>query len=194
MRKIFGVVTALFVGAIVHANSAQAATVIAADCVSVTDAHGCLFSGNITTATSGSSSYLLAEAAYNLFDDTHPSAQPDITLTPLFNSNDSGFPGTVTGSTSGTWSLPGYAVDFLAVKAADDFVLYEITAASSGSWSTLDIPYTGDPHALSHLVFFGDPVSAVPEPATWALFIVGFGAIGWMLRSARHQRGVSAIV
>ena len=29
--------------------------------------------------------------------------------------------------------------------------------------------------------------SAVPEPATWALFIVGFGAMGGMLRAARRK-------
>jgi hypothetical protein len=29
-----------------------------------------------------------------------------------------------------------------------------------------------------------DAISAVPEPNTWALFILGFGAVGFMLRSA----------
>lgn len=34
----------------------------------------------------------------------------------------------------------------------------------------------------------------VPEPATWALFILGFGAIGVMLRSARSRRGAAQTV
>ncbi|MES2253850.1 MAG: PEPxxWA-CTERM sorting domain-containing protein [Pseudomonadota bacterium] len=32
-----------------------------------------------------------------------------------------------------------------------------------------------------------DAVSGVPEPSTWALFILGFGAIGMMLRSGRGR-------
>jgi hypothetical protein len=35
-------------------------------------------------------------------------------------------------------------------------------------------------------------VAAVPEPATWAMLLLGFGGIGWMLRSARRQRGATA--
>ena len=34
-----------------------------------------------------------------------------------------------------------------------------------------------------------DAVGIVPEPATWALFILGFGAIGTKLRAARKRRG-----
>ena len=30
-------------------------------------------------------------------------------------------------------------------------------------------------------------VSAVPEPATWAMMIVGFGAVGFMLRASRNR-------
>jgi hypothetical protein len=29
------------------------------------------------------------------------------------------------------------------------------------------------------------PISAVPEPATWAMFLLGFGAIGWSLRARK---------
>jgi PEP-CTERM motif len=36
------------------------------------------------------------------------------------------------------------------------------------------------------------PVSAVPEPATWAMFLVGFGAIGFMVRTARRKQIVAA--
>lgn len=37
-----------------------------------------------------------------------------------------------------------------------------------------------------------DAVSPVPEPATWALFILGFGAIGFMLRRQRRQTALPA--
>ena len=35
-------------------------------------------------------------------------------------------------------------------------------------------------------------VSAVPEPATWALFLLGFGAIGWTLRNRQHLNAIAA--
>lgn len=34
-------------------------------------------------------------------------------------------------------------------------------------------------------------VSAVPEPATWAMFLVGFGGIGLMMRKARRKGAVA---
>ena len=34
--------------------------------------------------------------------------------------------------------------------------------------------------------------SAVPEPATWAMMIIGFGAAGSMVRTARRQNAFSA--
>ena len=36
-------------------------------------------------------------------------------------------------------------------------------------------------------VSFDAFASGVPEPSTWALFILGFGAIGMMLRSGRGR-------
>lgn len=189
MRKIFGAAIAALLGAIAFTGSANAATVIATGCTSVTASNGCLFSGNINSSNSGPNSYLATQAAYNLFNNTHPSANPDISLKVIAASDDSGFSGfgSITGGSgaSGTWSLTNYLVDFIAVKASESFVLYQITPASSGNWNTFDIPYHQNPHDLSHIVFFGDPVSGVPEPATWALFILGFGGIGLMLRSRR---------
>jgi hypothetical protein len=34
----------------------------------------------------------------------------------------------------------------------------------------------------------GSPTGAVPEPASWALMLFGFGAIGWTIRSARRPK------
>ena len=178
------------------AAATSAVDVVATNCVSVTDAAGCLFTGNIASNTVTDT-----QTAYNLFNDTHPSANPDITLNYLFKSDNPTFPGSLTGGlgSSGTWSTPGYLIDFLAVKAGDNFVLYKLpTAASSGLWNTLNIPYLnrngeGNPKALSHLAFFGTTDgggggtgNTVPEPASWAMLITGFSLVGFAAR--RRQR------
>jgi hypothetical protein len=189
---------------ILNAAGASASTVMVVNgkCVSVTDPHGCLFNGNINANTSGSSSYLLAQDAYNLYNNTHPSAAPDITLTAIADTATPGGPASITGAggTSGTWSLDGYLADFIAVKAGSYFDLYELSApASSGTWSTFDLLVgSGSYPALSRIVFFGSQVNdqdnfhtdsfinaGVPEPATWAMMLAGFGLIGTFLRSRR---------
>jgi hypothetical protein len=167
------------------ATQAHASTVVATNCVSVADSAGCLFSGNINGNPNpgNANSYLNAQNAYNLFNDSHPTANPDIALSFLGDTN-VGFPGTFTGAgtPSGTWSLPGFLVDFVAVKAANEFVLYQITPASSGNWNTFNIPFNQNPHNLSHLAFFGAAAPAVPEPTTWAMMLAGMGLVGSMLR------------
>lgn len=169
-----------------------ATTVVDGSCVSVTDSAGCLFNGNINSNNNGNNSYTDAQNAYNLYNDTHPSANPDIALTILASSDDGNFGSfgsfAGAGSSLGTWNLPGYLVDFLAVKASNKFVLYQLASPmSSGSWNTLDIPFSNNPHDISHLVFFGtQDAGAVPEPATWAFMIFGFGAIGGAMRRRRN--------
>ena len=57
----------------------------------------------------------------------------------------------------------------------------------------VDLAATGldggsDSHALSIFAKFGAGAAvapAVPEPATWALLLLGFGAIGWTMRNRR---------
>jgi hypothetical protein len=180
--------TAALAGAVFGAGAASATSVIDGSCASINT--GCLFETNINSSNSGNGSYLLAQGAFNTYNDTHPSAGADITLNVIASSLDLGFPGSITGggSWTGTWSLPGFLVDFVAVKSAQNFVLYKITPASSGNWDTLLIPHNGDPHNLSHLVFFGTrSTTDVPEPASWALMILGFGGIGASLRQRRAR-------
>lgn len=179
---------ALFAG-LAFAVPAHASTVVENACVSVADEHGCLFDGNINDnpMASNVNSYKNAEAAYNAVRD------PDILLNLITSTDPSdGLPsfsdfGTITGggTTSGTWSLPNYLVNFVAVKTSNQFVLYQIDPASAGSWDTLDIPYNKNPHNLSHLLFFGS-AAGVPEPATWGLMILGLGLVGGVMR--RRQK------
>ncbi|MBS0502769.1 MAG: PEP-CTERM sorting domain-containing protein [Proteobacteria bacterium] len=176
---------AAFAAALV-AGPAAASTVVTTACTSVASASGCLFDGNINSNPNAGNvnSYKNAEAAYNAVRD------PNILLTYITDTDDANFGtfGSFTGAgtASGTWSLPGFLVSFVAVKASDQFVLYQITPASSGTWNTSNIPFKNNPHAISHLVFFGTRGTAVPEPASWAMMLGGFGLLGAVTR--RRQR------
>lgn len=165
--------------------------VVDGSCISVSNAAGCKFTGNIGTVQFNADT----QAAYNLYNDTHPTANPDIVLNYITDSTAGA------NTTSGTWSLPGYLVDFLAVKAGNFFVLYKLASpASSGTWNTFQIlNKQGNPLGLSHLAFFGtrddgiDPGGGeVPEPATWAMLLAGFGMVGFASRRRRLQQSVAA--
>ena len=55
--------------------------------------------------------------------------------------------------------------------------------------------FTGTPADGPQALFaINGATSAVPEPATWAMFLLGFGAVGWQtLRNARRKGAVAAI-
>lgn len=168
---------------------AMAATVVDGKCTSVASMSGCLFDGNINGNPNGKpSSFISAQNAYNLYNDTHPSANPDIVLNYL-GDTDEGFVGSFTGAggTSGTWTLgAGALANFVAVKSSSNFVLYQITPSNSGVWSTAGlVNKKGKEQALSHLVFFGTQ-SAVPEPAAWMTMILGMACIGFSMRRKKQ--------
>jgi hypothetical protein len=181
---------AIAFGAIPAAAMSAITVVGPATCINVADANGCLFNGNMGNQTDAQET----EDAYNLFNNTNPSADPDITLN-FFAQTGDDFAGA--GQTSGTWSNNFFS-EFLAVKAGDFFVLYKLAApAKSGTWNTFDIPLNtnGQPRGLSHLAFLGsdgfDPGGgAVPEPATWAMLLSGFGLVGF---AARRRRGAPSV-
>lgn len=146
---------------------------------------GCLFSGN---ADPNTVSDLMS--AYNSVKD------PDISLTWLGATGD-GFAGN--GQKTGTWTF-SQPVDYLAVKAGNQFMLYFVGGVSSGSWSTQGLLNpNGNKHpqlGLSHLAFYsgltddGNP-QGVPEPASWAMMLGGFGAMGAVLRSKKRVQSLA---
>ena len=145
-------------------------------------ATGCLFSGNANPATVDD-----IETAYNGAKD------PDIDLTWLGATDDS-FGGN--GQLSGSWSF-AQPVDYIAVKAGNQFMLYFVGGATSGSWSTAGLVNpNGNQHpqlGLSHLAFYsgldssGNP-QGVPEPASWAMMLGGFGLTGGAMRARKKTR------
>jgi hypothetical protein len=56
---------------------------------------------------------------------------------------------------------------------------YRVTLASGGQ-------------SLTAYAQLGSGASAVPEPATWALMLLGFGAVGFQMRRSRSRRALLA--
>lgn len=50
---------------------------------------------------------------------------------------------------------------------------------------------TGGADGIARVTFGAPPVSAVPEPATWAIMVGGFGLVGGAMRSARRRKGAA---
>ncbi len=177
-------ITAALLSTFVAATPASAVAINSKKCVSVADAAGCLYEGNIGNTRDAAA----AQKQYNAIRD------PDIMLT-FLGKSDAGF-GVASFSdaskTSGTWFAPGFLVSFIAVKAGPEFVLYKLSApTSSGSWSTAGLVNGKDiKKELSHLTYFGSR-SAVPEPASWGMLLLGFGIVGSVLR--RRSRALAII-
>ncbi len=55
-------------------------------------------------------------------------------------------------------------------------------------WGDTFNPHGYDQLILDNITIAGALSSAVPEPATWAMMIIGFGAVGSMVRTARRRQ------
>ncbi len=182
----------------VQAKEQDGVYIVKSDCASVLDADGCLFNGNIGSPNS----IAQAETAYNRMFADRP-----ISLTFIAASDDRGFGdfgavfnssgkqlGSNGGFSAGSWSMPGWSVDYISVKAGDTSVLYHVGGLSNGLWDTLSNPFHKNPKDMSHISFFGSKqnaggngVAVVPEPATWAMLIAGFGLVGLAMRRRRNS-------
>jgi hypothetical protein len=47
----------------------------------------------------------------------------------------------------------------------------------------------GEPGFSNAVLYTTTPVRGVPEPATWAMMLLGFGGIGMAMRRGRKQGG-----
>lgn len=99
------------------------------------------------------------------------------------------------GKTTDWTVLDGTLIKYVTVKAATSFKIYELAAASDQgfNFSTVGMLNGGGKQPdISHLSFWTVPsMTAVPEPSTWAMMILGIGFAGAAVRCSRQQVGVS---
>ena len=70
-------------------------------------------------------------------------------------------------------------IHYFTIKQGDSYSLfYDSDPILSGSVDLSDLGYD----SWSHMSFFDTGTPGVPEPASWALMLLGFGAIGWIMR------------
>ena len=99
-------------------------------------------------------------------------------------------PKTTTGTL--TFDTPMDGPFVLSLKAGDQFSLFYYdgigAAISSIIYSTagVNVNNKGIPNGLSHATLYADPVTAVPEPETYALMLGGLGVVGFVARRRKQ--------
>ena len=184
------------------ASAADSVTVVP-PCSNLTDgvASSCHFSGNIADVNNpGHSAYTQTETAYNAYAPTQ-GWPADLTLVPLTSLDGAGTSGGITvtganGSLSGTFTLAaGVDLEYYAVKAGNQFILNEFTGGpGTYDWSTAGLSNCmGGLLGRALIVFFGTR-GGVPEPATWAMMLLGIGMIGSGARRRRQKQARSLVL
>lgn len=81
---------------------------------------------------------------------------------------------------------------YFAIKQADGYVLfYDEVGITSGSVDLADL--FPNNVGWSHITWFDTGGTAVPEPGTWAMMLMGFGAAGFAMRRRRRSDGLSQL-
>jgi hypothetical protein len=76
-------------------------------------------------------------------------------------------------------------IHYFSVKQADSYILFYDAAGFTSASLDLDTYFPNNP-GFSHITFF-DTGSGVPEPSTWAMMLLGFGAMGITIRRSRKK-------
>lgn len=113
----------------------------------------------------------------------------------IYDPADVALPGQTYADNGLNWQFQGlpFAVNFFVVKSSRDAILFGLNPANDSftAYNTLITNNNGKLKDISHVTFFGSP-GVVPEPATWAMLIIGFLGAGAVLRSRRQGQVLTA--
>lgn len=110
--------------------------------------------------------------------------------------NAAGFTGTdPAGGTITYTSDPMFGLDFSTTMVRDFSITIGSISQPSGTqvgfnakaYNTVPTAALTTFRASANGTFGSEPSPSVPEPATWALFVAGFGMVGLQVRRRRHQ-------
>jgi hypothetical protein len=101
--------------------------------------------------------------------------------------------GPATGTTDGHNHI--YSTEYDGTNPGSDTALLNAAGVPYGTYVAFeDLPFPGSDYNYHDEVFVFTNVSltsSVPEPATWAMFLLGFGGIGFMMRNSRRKGSVA---
>jgi choice-of-anchor C domain-containing protein len=140
-------------------------------------------------ATGGGSVDLSGNAA-GAIQQSFNAAAGTYSLQFYLSGNPDGSPTTkqITVSVGGTTHDFFYTLGGTNSKSNMNYILESLAFHSAGGSNLLT--FTSDTDSAFGGVIGGVNVSAIPEPATWAMLLLGFGGIGWSLR--RRQSAAMA--
>jgi len=80
---------------------------------------------------------------------------------------------------------------YITIKQTDEYALfYDAAGFTSGTTYSFNLStYWPNNPGFSHLTVYDETGGAVPEPATWAMMLVGFAGIGMTIRRRRKADG-----
>lgn len=144
------------------------------------------------TSTSGTGIYTFALGSDVSFDFSAFGAAlmgATITVTNLTNNADASYLAALLGTTQASGALQGsqrLSFGFLNGGAGGPANDIDFDASQNNTFR-IDLAGGGQTISAFAQIGSGAQVAAVPEPATWAMMLIGFGAVGVSLR--RRRRG-----
>lgn len=81
------------------------------------------------------------------------------------------------------------AIHYVGISQADMYDLFYYVGGVTSGTINLSTYFANNP-GWSHIDFYD--TGAVPEPATWAMMLLGFAGIGWSMRRVRARKAALA--